>query len=59
MTDSEKKSQKEIAQVKGPKGRHTSGWVKLPAKTEDKLCLDDSITKLKNVVLQWHANCMN
>ena len=56
MTDFENKFQNEIPQVKGPKGGHTSGWVKFPVGKEDKLSLDDPINKLKNVVLQWHSN---
>ena len=59
MTDFEKKSQNEIPQAKGLKGGHTSGWVKVPAGTEEKLYLDDPVTKLKNVGLQRHANFMS
>ena len=59
MTDFKKKVQNEIARVKGLKGGNTSGWVKDPVGTEDKVYLDDPITKLKNVVLQQHANCMS
>ena len=59
MADSEKKVQTKIAGVKGLKGGHTSGWVKVSVGTEDKLYLDDPITNLKNVVLQRHANCMS
>ena len=51
MTDFEKKVQNKMAQVKGMKGGHTSGWVKVPVGEEDKLYLDYPITKLKNVVL--------
>ena len=58
MTDFEKKVQNEIARVKGPKGGHTPGWVKVPVGTEDKLYLYDPINKLKNVGLLWHENCM-
>ena len=56
MTDFDKKVQNEIAQVKGLKGGHKSGWVKVPFGTEDKLYLDNPINKLKNVVLQQHTN---
>ena len=59
MTDFEKKLQNKIERVKGLKGGHTSGRVKVPFGSEDKLYLDDSITKLKNVVLKWHANGMS
>ena len=41
------------------KGEHTSGWVKVPVRTEDKLYIDYPITKLKNVGLKRHANCMS
>ena len=54
MTDFEKKSQNEIPQAKGLKGGHTSGWVKVPAGTEEKLYLDDPVTKLK----MWACNGM-
>ena len=56
MIGFEKKVQNEFAQVKGLKGGHTSGWVKVLVGAEDKLYLDDPITKLKILVLQWHAN---
>ena len=56
MTDFEKKVQNYITRVKVLKGGHTSGRVKVPVGAEDILYLDDPITKLKNVVLQWHAN---
>ena len=59
MTEFEKKVQKEIARVNGLKGGHTSGRVKVPVGTNDKIYLDDPITKLKNMVLQRHANCMS
>ena len=59
MMDFKKKFQNEIARVKGLKGGNTSGWVKYPVGTEDKLYLDDTITTVKNVVLQRHANCMS
>ena len=59
MTNFEKKVQNEIARVKGLKGGHTSGLVKVPAGTEDKLYLDYPIIRLKNVVLQRHVNCMS
>ena len=54
--DSEKKFQNEIVWLNGLKGGPASGWVKVPVRTEDKLYLDDPITKLKNLVLQRHAN---
>ena len=57
MTESDKKIQCEKVRVKGLKGGHTSGWVKVNVSTEDKIYLDDTITKLKNVGLQRHANC--
>ena len=44
----EKKVQNEIAQVKGLKGGHTSGWFKVLVGTEDKLYLYYPITKLKS-----------
>ena len=47
MTDFEKKLQNKIAQVKRMKGGHTSEWVKVPVRTQDKLYLDDPITKIK------------
>ena len=47
MTDFEKKLQNKIAQVKGLKGGHTSSWVKVRVRTQDKLYLDDPITKVK------------
>ena len=56
ITDFEKKFRNKIARVKGLKGGHTSGWVKVPVGTEDKLYLDNPITRLKNVGLQRHAN---
>ena len=59
MADSEKKVQNETAQVKGLKGGHTSGWVKVPSETEDKLYLDHPINKLNNVGLQRRANYMS
>ena len=59
MTDFEKKFQNKIAQVKGLKGGHTSGWVKVPFRTHDKLYLDELITKVKNVGLQRHVNNMS
>ena len=59
MTDFENKFQNEITQVKGLTGGHTSGWVKFSVGTEDKLYLDDNITRLKFLVLQWHANSMS
>ena len=58
MTDFEKKLQNKIAQVKELKGGHTSGWVKVPVGTQDKLYLDEPITKVENMGLQWHANNM-
>ena len=57
MLDFENKIQSEIAQVKGLKGGNTSGWVKVTIGTEDKIYLYDTITELKNVLLQRHANC--
>ena len=59
MTDFENKVQNKIARVRGLKGGHTSGWVKVPVRKEDKIYLDDPITKLENVGLQWHANCFS
>ena len=47
MTDFEKKFQNKIARVKGLKGGHTLGWVKVPFRTQDKLYLDDPITMVK------------
>ena len=47
-TGFEKKFQNEIGRVKVLKGGHTSGWVTFSVRTEDKLYLDDPITKLKN-----------
>ena len=51
MKDFKKKVQKEIARVKGLKGGHTSGWVTVSVGTQDKIYLDGTITKLKNVGL--------
>ena len=59
MTDLEKKVQNEFARVKGLKGEHTTGWVKFIVGTEDRLYLYYPITKLKNVGLKRHANCMS
>ena len=59
MTDFEKKLQNKIAQVKVLKGGHTSGWVKVPVGTDDKIYLDDNSTKLKNMGLKRHANFMS
>ena len=59
MTDFEKKVQNKIARVKGLKGGNTSGRVKFPVGTEDRIELDDPITKLKHVRLQRHVNCMS
>ena len=59
MTDFKKKVQKSIERVKGLKGRETSGWVKVPVGIEDNIYLDDPITKLKILGLQWHTNCMS
>ena len=59
MKNLEKKVQNEITWVKGLKGGHTSEWVKVPVGVENKIYLDDPINKMKNVVLQWHANCMS
>ena len=59
MTDFNNKFQCEISRVKGLKGGHTSGWVKVPVGTQDKLYLDDPITKLKNMFLQQHENFMS
>ena len=56
MEDFEKKFQNEITHVKGLKGGHTPGRVKVTAGTEDKIYLNDTITNLKSVVLQWNAN---
>ena len=56
MTDFEKKVQFEITQVKGLKGGHTSGWFKVHVVKEDKLYLDDTITKLEILVFQLHVN---
>ena len=44
MTDFEKKFQNKIAQVKGLKGGHTSGWVKFIVVILDKLYLDEPST---------------
>ena len=41
------------------KGGNTSGWVKVPVGTYDKINLDDPITKVKKLGLQWHANYMS
>ena len=49
MTDFEKKLQNKITRVKVLKGGHTSGWVKVPVGTQDKLYLDDPITKVKKM----------
>ena len=46
MTDFEKKFQNKITRVKVLKGGHTSGWVKVPVGTWDKLYLDNPITKI-------------
>ena len=56
MMESEKKSQIDIAQVKGLKGGHKSGRIKFPVRTEDKLYLENTITKLKSLSLQRHSN---
>ena len=58
MADFEKKVQNKIAQVKVLKRGHSSGRVKVPVRTEDKIYLDDPITKLKNVGLQRHEDCI-
>ena len=47
MTYFEKKLQNKISRVKGLKGWHTSGWVKVTVSTQDKLYLDEPITKVK------------
>ena len=59
VTDFENKLQNKITRVKVLKGGHTSGWVKVPVSTEDKLYLDDPINKCKNVVMQQYANLMS
>ena len=48
-----------MERVKVLKGGHTSGWVKVPVGTDDKIYLDDNSTKLKNVGLKRHANFMS
>ena len=59
MTGFEKKVRNKIARVKVLKGGHISRWVKVPVGEEDTLYLDYTITKLKNMVLQRHANFMS
>ena len=56
MMEFEKKVQNKIAWFKGLKGDHTSEGVTFNFGAEDNICLDDHITKLKNVALQRHAN---
>ena len=56
MTDFNNKVQNKISRVKGLKGGHTSGWVKVLVGTYDKLYLYFPITLLKNVGFQSQLN---
>ena len=55
----QEESSKRNRTSEGTESGHTSGWVKVPVGTKDKLYLDDPTNKFKNVIMQQYANLMS